>query len=252
MNYYELLREGFNERLSLKEKRPGITQLIAPLYHEDGDMMDIFLEKAPNGENHIRVSDHGMTLMRLSYSFDLNTENKERIFQRIISENGVQEADGNLFIDTRPESLYSAVLQFAHTVCKISNMRLYKRAVIESLFYELLTEFVESELREYGPKPNTLPILARDDLEVDFELEVRPHPLFLFGAKDVTKSRLVTISCLEFRLAGIPFKSAVVHMDYESLPRKDISRITSAVDKQFITLDDFKQNGPDFIKREAA
>ena len=42
-------------------------------------MVDIFLDEAPNGTSKLRVSDNGMTLMRLMYSYDLDTR-EERIF----------------------------------------------------------------------------------------------------------------------------------------------------------------------------
>ena len=63
---------------------------------------------------------------------------------------------------------------------------------------------------------------------------------------------MTTISCLEFQRAKIPFKSFVVHEDFENLSRKDRSRITSAADKQFISLDDFKVNAEQVLEREAA
>lgn len=239
MNYLDILREQFNDCVAIRERRLGVVQLLAPLYHEDGDMVDIFLQER-NG--HVRITDLGMTLMRLSYSFDVDTANKERIFHRILSENRVSEENGNLFIDTKPESLYPAILQFSQTVAKVANMRLYKREVIQSLFYEILTEFVEERLGSYNPRPDVLPISQRDDLEVDFSLETKPHPVFLFGVKDTAKARLVTISCLEFQRASVPFTSFVVHEDFEGLPKKDRSRITSAADKQFISLDDFREN----------
>jgi hypothetical protein len=43
-----------------------------------------------------------------------------------------------------------------------------------------------------------------------------------------------------------------VHEDFESLSRKDRKRITSAADKQFVDLDDFRNNGEEFMEREAA
>lgn len=252
MNYMELLSEQFNHQIAVRERRPGIYQLIAPLYHEDGDMIDIFLEQHNGGRPPIRVCDHGMTLMRLSYSFDVDTPNKERILQQILSENRVHEVNGNLFLETAPESLYPAVLQFAQTVAKVSNMQLYKREVIQSLFYELLTEFIEASLTRYHPRPNTLPIPDRDDLETDFQFDVRPRPIFLFGVKDSAKARLATISCLEFQRARIPFKSFIVHEDFEALNKKDRSRITSAADKQFISLDDFREHAEQVFEREVA
>ena len=68
--------------------------MLAPLFHEDGDMVDIFIDELPNGSNRVRVSDHGMTLMRLTYTFDVDTENKMRIFNRILAENRISEQDG--------------------------------------------------------------------------------------------------------------------------------------------------------------
>lgn len=246
MEYLDMLRAEFNDRVELRERRPGVYQLIAPLFHEDGDMVDIFLQ-ARNGL--VRICDLGMTLMRLSYSFDVDTPNKERIFHRIISENHASEENGTIFIDVRPESLYPALMQFSQIVAKVANMRLYKREVIQSLFYELLTEFVEEGLKAYNPRPSLLPIPRRDDLEVDFALDAKPHPVYLFGVKDTAKARLVTISCLEFQKNHIPFTSFVVHENFETLPRKDQSRITSAVDKQFVTLDDLRKNAVPTLER---
>jgi len=252
MNYLDLLRAQFNNQVSFRERRPGVLQLVAPLFHEDGDMVDIFLEPTNGGQENIRICDHGMTLMRLSYNFDIDTPNKERIFQRILAENRIREEKGNLFLDAKPESLYPSVLQFAQAVAKVSNMQLFKRELIQTLFYEMLTEFIEDSLDKYSPRPKVFPIPERDDLEVDFEFSIKPRPIYLFGVKDAAKARLTTISCLEFQRAKIPFKSFVVHEDFENLSRKDRSRITSAADKQFISLDDFKANAEQVLEREAA
>ena len=45
----------------------------------------------------------------------------------------------------------------------------------------------------------------------------------------------------------------MVHQDFESgIAKKDRNRITSAADKQFTSLDDFRENGPQFFERERA
>lgn len=226
-------------------------QLVVPLYHEDGDMVDIFIqEKKDRGT--IWISDFGMTIMRLSYTFDIDTPNKEKIFSRILSENQVGEENGALYIETKPESLYPAILQFAQTVAKVSNMRLYKREVVQSLFYEILQEIIDEKLKRYNPRPNVFPLRERDDLEVDYLFDINPHPIYLFGVKDSAKARLATISCLEFQRAKMKFKGFVVHEDFEGLYKKDRSRITSAIDKQFISLDDFRINAEQVFEREAA
>jgi hypothetical protein len=252
MDYIKLLKEQFNNKIELKEKRPGIMQLYAPLYHEDGDMVDIFLEPLNGGQGLVRICDYGMTLQRLSYTYDIDTPNKEKIFQKMISENRISENNGNLYIEVNAEKLYPAVLQFAQTVAKVSNMQYFRREVLQSLFYEMMAEYIEKELAKFNPRERAYPISTRDDLEVDWQFDVRSHQIFLFAVKDYTKARLVTIACLEFQKARVPFKSFVVHEDFENLGKKDRSRITSAADKQFISFEDFKENALQTFERETA
>jgi hypothetical protein len=249
--YLDMLKKQFNDRVRFEEKRPGVFQLIAPFYHEDGDMLEIYLERI-EGNGKIKISDHGMTIMRLSYEYDIDTPNKKRIFEKILSENNLKEKDGRIFLESDIGILCPSVMQFAQVVGKVSNMRLFKREVIKSLFYELLDEFVTEKLIQFQPEPKILPIPERDDLEVDYSFKRFSRPLYLFGVKDDTKARLATISCLEFQRARVNFKSVAVHEDFEDLSKKDRKRITSAVDKQFVDLDDFKSHGEEYFLREAA
>ena len=50
---------------------------------------------------------------------------------------------------------------------------------------------------------------------------------------------------------NISFESMVVHEYFEALSKKDRSRITSAGNKQFVCLDDFKSRGSSYISRFA-
>lgn len=246
----ERLHHQFSDRIALEERRPGLLQLFVPLYHEDGDMLSIFLQRLDDGQ--FRISDMANTLMRLSYSFDLNSANKERIFQRILAENGVTERAGILSLDTPPDQLYPALMQFAQTVAKVTNMSLYSREVVKNLFYELLEEFVMEQLAAYRPRQRVYPIEDHTEFEVDYELTVGPRPLYLFGVKDESKAKLVTISCLQFQLTGLPFASCAVHQSFDDLARRDRALITNAVDKQFATLDDFQRESRPWLERQAA
>lgn len=250
MSAVEILKEQFNQRLQLVDKRPGISQLIVPLFHEDGDMVDIFLEGL--GGERVRICDYGMTLMRLSYEYEVDTANKRRILAKILSENGLKEEDGNLYIETSPDRLYPAVMQFAQAVAKVGSMRNFKREIVASLFYELLEEFITTQLQDFRPQKTVLPLPDRDDLEVDYSFPINSTSLYLFGVKDASKARLTTISCLEFIRHKLPFRSIVVHDDFDNLPRKDRSRLTSACDKQFTSLDDFRSGARQFLEREKA
>ena len=250
-SYLHKLKKQFNDKIEFREKRAGVKQLIAPFFHEDGDMIDIFITESPSAPGKIRICDYGLTLMHLSYTYDIDTPNKERILDNIISENGLQREDGNIFVDVAPDMMYPYIFQFSQTVGKVSSMQYFKREVIRSLFYEQLTEFIEINLTDYKPKAKVYPIPTRDDLEVDFSFNCANKPIYLFGIRDEAKARIVTISCLEFQKSNLPFRSMAVHEDMETLPKKDKQRITSAVDKHFFDLEDFKKNGRSYLDREA-
>ena len=129
-------------------------------------------------------------------------------------------------------------------------MRLFRRETLESLFEEMLDEFIREKLARYQPTPSVCPIPERDDLEVDWQFKPNGTPLYLFGVKDNARSRLATISCQAFQLKKLPFRSMVVHVDFDKIARKDKARLTSACDKQFTSLDDFKQNAEQYLWRE--
>ena len=249
MDYLEILKKQFNNRIDFREKRPGIMQLYAPFYHEDGDMLDIFIEQRNDGT--IMISDYGMTLMRLSYSYDLDTPNKEQIFERIIKENGLREQDGNIYLETSVNQLYNALFQFTQVIGKVSTMSYYKREVVKSLFYELLDDFVITALKKFNPQSHYVPDPQKNYLEVDYYFPISKKSIYLFGVKDSQKARLSTIACLEFQRSKIPFTSIIVHDDFENLSKKDRKLITNAADKQFTNLDDFTAGIVDYLDREA-
>jgi len=241
----------FNANVRLTQKRGDVLQVHAPFYHEDGDMLDIFIAPTPEG---FRLSDYGMTLMRLSYSFDLDSDNKQRIFKELLAENQVEfdESSGEIFLYTNESGLCIALLQFAQTIAKVSRLDVLKRAFVSGLFFEMVDEFILAELGEFSPVPKLQPIPGRDDLEVTCAFEIQPKPVYLYAVRSSSQARLATIAFLEFQKAAMRFTGCVVHDDFEALPGKDRKRITSAADKQFISLDDFRQHSKEFLRREKA
>ena len=250
MNYVESLKAEFGGRLEFREKRPGILQLFAPLYHEDGDMLDVFLD-LPKSENEtVRISDHGMTLMRLSYTYDLDTQAKRRIFRSIISESGIQEEAGRLFLESTVQNLYPSLLQFAQAATRVGNMQAFKREIVRSLFYDDLGTFIAESLEAYKPVQGVTPLPGRDDLEADWSFTASARSILLFGVRDSAKARLAALSCREFQISKLNFRSIAVHEDFENLSKKDQSRITNAADKQFTSLAEFMESGMEYLDRE--
>ena len=206
-----IIKNQLGSQIDLKKKRPGVFQIVSPFFYEDGDMFDIFIKEE---KGKIILSDFGMTLMRLSYEYDIDSPSKKKIFLRIIAENHAKEEDGEIIIETTENNIFQSIIQLSQVISKVSNMRLYKREVVKSLFYEELETLVMTEFVAFEPKHRFFPIKYRDELEVDFLLSATDNPIYLFGVKDNAKARLAAISCLEFQKADMKFDSIIVHENW--------------------------------------
>ena len=231
------------------ERRPGKHQLIIPIRHEDGDMVDIYLTDSPKGEGWARICDFGMTLMRLSYTFDVNTPARQRIFDSILINNGVQNDNGNLYLDARLDALYEGVLQFAGCVQKVCNMRFWGRETIRNAFYDDLKAYVIADLERFSPVADVAPIADYPAAIVDWTLHHNDRAFYVFGVRGNDKANRAAVALLEFQKAELPFTSLVVHEDMDSLGRNEILRLTKNADRQYPALGDFKERASEDIIR---
>jgi hypothetical protein len=231
-----------------REKRPGIHKMIVPFFHEDGDMYDIFAEENPFNGNLVRVSDYGLTLMKLSYTFEIDTENKRNILESIISQNKCSLDDGLIYVDVYPDQFQAAVYLMAQVISKVSNMDIISREMIKSMFYDLLKSFINEKFSGYDIKNEVTPLTNEPDYVVDYEISTE-RPIYLFGVRDDSKASKVIISCLEFNNKKLPYQSLAVHENFDGLNPFNRRHITNAVDKQFTNLDEFKDKGEEFLLR---
>ena len=118
------------------ERKTGVFQLILPILHEDGDMLEVFLQDSPRGAGYVRICDFGMALMRLSYTYDLDTPTRQDIFRSILHHSGVGNDDGSLYLDAPAEALYPSILQFAGCIQKVCNMRYWDRDAVRRAYYD--------------------------------------------------------------------------------------------------------------------
>lgn len=250
MNLVDRLRSDFGELVSLEEVSPGIMRIYAPFFHEDGDMVSMYLELRQDKTMIIR--DFGNTLMRISYTFELDSQNKLNVLSNIVKSNYGQLEDGELLLETTFERLPQDIFQFSQLVAKVSSIDLLRRETIRSLFFENLNEFITGQLKQYHFIQNYLPTKDKQ-LIVDYQIPAPSgamKPLFIFGVNENTKASKVVISCLSFQKQRIPFRSLIIHEDFGSLSSFNRNQITNTADKQYTSLDDFKAEGLDYIERE--
>lgn len=239
----ELIEAALNNaplgRFDLQERRPGAYQLILPIFHEDGDMVDIYLQDSPAGNEFVRVCDFGLALMRLSYTFDFNTAARQRILDGILHNNGVVNDSGNLYLEAPLGALYESILQFAGCIQKVCNMRYWSREVIRSSFYEDLEHYIVNELGRFTPVRDLTP-LQDYPVTVDWSLSYNQRQFYVFGVLGGDKAKVVAISLLELQKAAVQFISLVVHEDMDELVTRDARYLTSNADVQYPAFDEFR------------
>ena len=122
------LKKEFGQ-IDFREKRPGIYKVLLPYFYEDGDMYDVFIEECGS---RIRISDHGLTLMKLSYTFDIDTDHKQEVLENIIQQNRCKIDSGNIYLDVTPGQFTGGIYQFIQTVSKVSTMEIISKEIIKS------------------------------------------------------------------------------------------------------------------------
>ena len=253
MNIHSV-RESLNGPLAagfdLYERRPGNHQLILPIHHEDGDMVDIYLQDSPKGDGYVRICDYGLTLMRLSYTYDISTPTRQQIFDSILINNGVGNEEGNLYLDASMDKLSESIFQFAGCAQKVCNMRYWNRESIRSAFYDDLKDYITTALTAFSPIADQS-LLSENDITVDWSLSYNSRSFYLFGVHNNDKAKNVAIFLLESKEILLPFFSLIVHEDMEALGKKEQLYLTRNADKQYPVLTDFRENSIQDIPRLA-
>ena len=245
-----LLNQTIAGSFDFYERRSGDYQLIVPLFHEDGDMIDIYLQDSPEGEGYVRICDFGLAQMRLSYTYEVNTPSRQQIFDSILFNSGVSNDAGNIYLDTRIEKLYEGILQFAGCIQKVCNMRYWSREVVRSSFYDDLEEYITTSLTRFSPVPDESP-LSDYPVSVDWSLSHHDRNFYVFGVRGNDKAKNVAISLLEFQKAQLPFISLVVHENMDEIGKKEASYLTRNADVQYPILSHFVERADADINRIA-
>ncbi len=199
----------------------------------------------------IRICDFGMTLMRLSYTYEISTPARQKILDNILINNGISNDDGNLHLDVPMDTIHEGLLQFAGCVQKICNMRYWGRETVRATFYRDLGEHITTKLTTFDPAPDMRP-LSEFPIGVDWLLTHNKKSLYVFGVRGNDRAKNVAIALLEFQMAKLSYISLVVHENMEDLGKNDRVFLTRNADNQYPALDAFVDKGAADIQRMTA
>lgn len=233
--------------IKVESKNDKLLRVETLFYFSDGDPYQIFIKEMPGGI--MRLTDMGHTLMHLSYDNDVDRfreGTRGSLFNQIISENFINEDKGEIYIDTDSENLVTAIFRIGQTLTKITDLTFLNRARAESTFYEDLNEslfkVIPSEKIHkdyiYAEMDNAA------DYPIDYFIDGKYAPLYVFGIPNKDKARLTTIVLEHLLRATTNFDSLLIFANQESIPRPDLARLSNTGGEMIASLDatdDFKR-----------
>jgi hypothetical protein len=178
----------------------------------------------------------------LSYENDidkLREGTRGKIFDQIKAETIIDEDNGEFFIETQIENLGFNIFRLGQALTKINDLTFLNRARAESTFYEDLQEQLykivgDDKVKKdyyYGEMENA------KDYPIDYRIEGRYAPLFLFGIPNRDKARLTTIILERLLRAKPDFDSLLIFSDQGSIPKQDLARLSNAGGEMIASLD---------------
>ncbi|HEY3863040.1 MAG TPA: DUF1828 domain-containing protein [Verrucomicrobiae bacterium] len=226
--------------VQIRQTRQGFLQIRTPFTFTDGDTFQVYLQETSGGG--VRLTDFGHTLMHLSYENDLaklREGARGRLFEQVLATAGMREENGQFVFDANLENLGTGVLQFGQGLTRIYDLTFLNRARVASTFYEDLKERLYSLLAPEKIQTDYVLAGQRDaeSYPIDFRIEGRRGPLFLFGIAGRDKARLTTIVLEHWLRANIDFDSLLIFQDQQEIPRRDLARLSNVGGEMVASLD---------------
>lgn len=210
--------------------REDSVRVSLPLVARDGDHHTVYLSRGNGGW---RISDMGSTMMRLSYENDLNSMlagPRGDLLQQILSESGVNEDDGELFLEVPSDSLLRGLFSLGQSAARIEDLGLWSRSRVESTFHDDLRNILYEVVAPDRITENyAIPGIEDSGLyPVDFYIQAQRRPLYLFGVNTSDRARIATIVMQHLLHENHDFDSFVVCSDFFGLPKVDGARLMNA------------------------
>lgn len=226
--------------VKIRPKNGKLFSVETPFYFADGDPYQIYIQEKPGGI--IRLTDMGHTLMHLSYDNDTDKfreGTRRKILDQIKAETFVEEENGAFFIETPLENLGFNIFRLGQALTKINDLTFLNRARSESTFYEDLKEQLYKIVDDDKVKKDYYFETMENarDYPIDYRIEGKHAPLFLFGIPNRDKARLTTIILERLLRTKTDFDSLLIFSDLGSIPKQDLARLSNAGGEMIASLD---------------
>jgi hypothetical protein len=224
--------------VQVRKTKDGALQVVTPFYYGDGDSFELYIEEGPAGS--IKLTDYGMTMMHLSYERDvtaLQEGARGKLFDQILASSDLYEEDGKMVKDATLENLGSSILEFGQALTRVHDLSFLDRERVSSAFSEDLKRLLFQHVPKTSVQEGFVVRPGGEDYKIDFRIETKRAPLFLFGIQDATKAMRVTIVLQHWIQRAENFDSLIVFQDQSSIPRGDLARLSNVAGTQIASLE---------------
>jgi ribosomal protein S8 len=211
-----------------------------PFYFADGDPYQIYIKEMAGGI--LRLTDMGHTLMHLSYENDIDKfreGTRGKIFEQIKAETFIEEENGEFYLETPVDNLGLNIFRLGQALTKINDLTFLNRARVESTFYgDLKEQILKIVGEEYIKEEYYFEEMENaKDYPIDYRIEGKHAPLFLFGIPNKDKARLTTIVLERLLRVITDFDSLLIFSDLGVIPKPDLARLSNAGGEIIASLD---------------
>jgi len=226
--------------IKVTAKNGKLARVETPFFFADGDPYQIYIKEMPGGV--LRLTDMGHTMMHLSYENDIDKfreGTRGNILSQVKAETTAEENNGEFYIDTPLENLGYNIFRLGQALTKINDLTFLNRARAESTFYEDLKE----QLKKIIPEEKIITDYYYEEMEnakdypIDYRIEGKQLPLFVFGIPNRDKARLTTIILERLLRSQANYDSLLIFSDQSTIPRSDLARLSNVGGEMIASLD---------------
>lgn len=244
----------FCAEIKVTQKNDHLIRVETPFYFPDGDPYQIYLSEIESGG--FRVSDMGHTLLQMSYENDIDLLRKGtrgNLLGQIQLELGLKEDDGSFYLESTVDDIPTNVFKLGQGITKIYDLTFLNRARVENTFYDDLEERInnivgaEKIVKDYVYSA----MESANDYPIDYMIQGKEAPLFLFGVANKDKARLTTIILERLNGYGANFESLIIFQDFDNIPKNDGKRLMNIAGEMISSLDAKEDLSRKILKRVA-
>jgi hypothetical protein len=249
----EQIQATIGRAIRLESDGPDQIRVYTPFGFDDGDSFSIVLRQEPAGWV---LGDEGSTFMHLTYDIDekdLREGTRAKIIANTLAAFEIEDRAGELVLPVADMGFGDAVLEYVQALSRLSDLTYLTRERAKSAFQQDLRSLIVARV-EPGARAVEWHDPDRDvrgHYPVDYRLEGRDRPLFVFALPSDDRVQVATITLHQFERWGVPHRSVGVFEDQEAINRKVLARFSDIAGKQFSTLTGNQDRIVEFLAAEA-